>query len=53
VLVRPTAGLTYHFKNDFSAQISIGQMISPFGNVNSTNFNIGITYAVSILNSKE
>ena len=53
VLVRPTTGLNYHFKNDFAAHISIGQMISPFGNVNSTNFNIGLTYAVSILNSKD
>jgi hypothetical protein len=53
VLVRSTIGINYHFKNDFSAHISGGQMISPFGNVNSTNFNIGLTYAVSILNSKK
>jgi hypothetical protein len=52
VFVRATVGINYHFKNDFSAHVSGGQMISPFGNVNSTNFNIGVTYAVSILNSK-
>jgi hypothetical protein len=53
VLVRPTAGINYHFNNDFSLHVSGGQMVSPFGNVNSTNFNIGISYGVSILNSKK
>ena len=52
VLVRPTIGVNYHLNDDFSAHISGGQMVSPFGNVNSTNFNIGLTYAISILNSK-
>lgn len=53
VLVRPTAGINFHLTEDFSAHISGGQMISPFGNVNSTNFNIGLSYGVSILNSKK
>ena len=53
VLVRPTAGINFHLTEDFSAHISGGQMISPFGSVNSTNFNIGLSYGVSILNSKK
>jgi hypothetical protein len=46
VLVRSIIGINYHFKNDFSAHISGGQMISSFGNVNSINFSLGPTYAV-------
>ena len=53
VLVRPTAGINYHLNDDFSFHISGGQMWSPFGNVNSSNINIGLTYGFSILNAKE
>lgn len=53
VLVRPTAGFNYHINNDFSINVSGGQMVSPYGNVNSTNINIGLTYGLSILNSKK
>jgi len=53
VLVRPTVGINFHLTEDFSIQASGGQMVSPFGNVNSTNFNIGLSYGVSILNSKK
>ena len=52
ILIRPTAGLNYHINNDFSLNIAGGQMVSPFGNVNSTNINIGLTYGISILNAK-
>ena len=53
VLVRPTVGINYHLTEDFSIHASGGQMVSPFGNVNSTNLNIGLSYGVSILNSKK
>lgn len=53
VLIRPTIGLNYHASKDFSFQVSGGQMWSPFGNVNSTNINVGISYGLSILNSKK
>jgi len=53
VLVRPIVGFNYHINNDFSFNFSGGQMISPYGNVNSTNINIGLTYGLSILNSKK
>jgi len=53
VLVRPTAGIQYHLNNDLSFNVSGGQMWSPFGNVNSSNINIGLTYGFSILNAKK
>lgn len=53
VLVRPTLGINYHISNDFHLNTSLGQMISPFGNVNSTNLNIGFTYSLSVLNAKK
>ncbi|MEE9406592.1 MAG: hypothetical protein V3V28_00820 [Polaribacter sp.] len=53
VLLRPTIGINYHVNNDLSFHIAGGQMWSPFGNVNSSNINIGLTYAFSILNSKK
>ncbi|AUC84144.1 hypothetical protein CW731_02005 [Polaribacter sp. ALD11] len=53
VLIRPTAGINYHVSDDFSFNISGGQMWSPFGDVNSANINIGLSYGISILNSKK
>ena len=53
ILVRPTAGINFHLTKDFSIHASGGKMIAPFGNVNSTNFTIGLSYGVSILNSKK
>ncbi|QTE22919.1 hypothetical protein [Polaribacter cellanae] len=53
VLIRPTVGINYHANNDLSFHISGGQMWSPFGNVNSSNINIGLTYGFSILNAKK
>ena len=53
VLIRPTAGISYHANDDLSFSIAGGQMWSPFGNVNSTNINIGLAYGLSILNAKK
>lgn len=53
ILVRPTLGINYHFNDDFSIHFSGGQMWSPFGNVNSSNINIGLSYGLSILNSRK
>lgn len=53
VLIRPSVGINYHFTDDISANTSIGQMIAPLGNVNSLNFNIGLTYSFSMLNLKK
>ncbi|WP_298778094.1 hypothetical protein [uncultured Polaribacter sp.] len=53
ILVRPTVGINYHVSNDLSFNLAGGQMWSPFGNVNSTNINIGLSYGLSILNAKK
>lgn len=53
VLIRPTAGINYHINNDLTINLAGGQMWSPFGNVNSSNINIGVTYGFSILNAKK
>ena len=53
VLIRPTAGINYFVNNDLSFHLSGGQMWSPFGNVNSSNINIGLSYGLTILNSKK
>lgn len=53
ILVRPTLGINYHFTDDFHLNVSGGQMWSPYGNVNSKNINVGLTYSLSILNAKK
>ena len=53
ILVRPSLGVNYHVNDDLSLNLSGGQMWSPFGNVNSSNINIGLTYGFSILNPKK
>ncbi|QNM86681.1 hypothetical protein H9W90_06065 [Polaribacter pectinis] len=53
VLVRPTLGINYHANDALSFYVSGGQMWSPFGNVNSSNINIGLSYGFSILNAKK
>jgi hypothetical protein len=53
ILVRPTLGINYHYTDDVSVHVSGGQMWSPFGNVNSSNINIGLSYGLSILNSRK
>ena len=53
ILVRPTAGINYHVNNDLSFNISGGHMVSPWGNVSSSNINIGLTYGFSLLNAKK
>lgn len=53
ILVRPTIGINYHATDDLSFHASGGQMWSPYGNVNSSNINIGLSYGLSILNAKK
>ena len=53
ILIRPSAGINYHINDDFNFNVSGGQMWSPYGNVNSTNINIGFTYSLSIINLKK
>lgn len=53
VLIRPAIGMNFHLNEDFTLNMSGGQVISPFGNVNSTNINFGLNYNLSILNAKK
>ena len=53
LLLRPTAGINYHVNDNLNFNISGGQIKSVFGNVNSTNINVGLTYSLSILNLKK
>ncbi|PQJ80931.1 hypothetical protein [Polaribacter porphyrae] len=53
ILIRPTVGINYHVNDDLSFNLSGGQMWSPFGNVNSSNINVGLSYGLSILNAKK
>jgi hypothetical protein len=52
IIVRPLAGINYHINDDFEINFSGGQMITPYGNVNSSNINIGLTYSLSTLIAK-
>ncbi|WP_299016538.1 hypothetical protein [uncultured Polaribacter sp.] len=53
VLIRPSVGINYHITDNFNLNTSLGQMWSPYGNVNSTNLNVGFTYSLSVLNAKK
>ncbi|WP_397446155.1 hypothetical protein [Polaribacter sp. R77954] len=53
VLVRPNVGINYHINDNLKFNIAAGKASTPYGNVNSTNLNIGFTYSLSILNAKK
>jgi hypothetical protein len=53
IVIRPTIGLNYHVNDALTFNISGGQLISPYGNVNSSNFNIGFSYGLAFLNAKK
>ena len=52
ILVRPTIGLSYDVTNRVSLIASGGKYYSPFGNVNSTNINLGLSFNLSTLSIK-
>ncbi len=52
IVVRPTIGINYHISDAFTFMISGGQFISPYGSVNSTNLNAGISYNLSFLDAE-
>ncbi|MFK8061294.1 MAG: hypothetical protein AB8B78_14550 [Polaribacter sp.] len=53
VMMRPNAGINLHINNSLNLILSGGRLISPFGNVNSTNFNIGLSYGLTLLKEKK
>jgi hypothetical protein len=53
ILVRPNIGINYYVNDNFNFTVAAGRTATPFGNVNSTNINLGFTYSLSILNAKK
>ncbi len=52
IIIRPTIGLSYDIVNHVSIIASGGRYYSPFGNVNSNNINIGLSFNLSTLSVK-
>jgi hypothetical protein len=53
IIIKPTIGLSYAYSDALSFTSSAGKMIAPFGNVNSTTINFGLSFGFSILNAKK
>ena len=53
IIIRPTVGLSYDVSNRVSILASGGKYYSPFGNVNSTAINVGLSFNLSTLSIKE
>lgn len=49
IVVRPTLGINYNIVNNVSLFASGGKFISPFGNVDATNINIGLSFNFATL----
>lgn len=52
IIIRPTIGLSYDIVNHVTIIASGGRYYSPFGNVNSNNINIGLSFNLSTLSVK-
>lgn len=52
IIIRPTAGINYALANNFSLFASGGKFLSPFGNVDATNINIGLSFNFGTLSVK-
>lgn len=52
IIIRPTFGLSYDITRQVSIIVSGGRYYSPFGNVNSNNINIGLSFNLSTLSVK-
>ncbi|MCD8422560.1 hypothetical protein [Tenacibaculum finnmarkense] len=52
IVIRPTLGFSYDIHQSISILASGGKYYSPFGNVNSTNINIGLSLNLSTLSVK-
>ncbi|SEC90906.1 hypothetical protein SAMN04489761_3935 [Tenacibaculum sp. MAR_2009_124] len=53
IVVRPTAGINYNVSNNFSLTASGGKFYAPFGEVSSTNINIGLNFNFASLSSSK
>ncbi len=48
--IKPKLGLHYFLRDNFSFLLSGGKIIAPYGNLNSANINVGISFHFSSLN---
>lgn len=53
IVYRPTIGLSYEVVKNVALFASAGKMIAPFGNFNTTNVNIGLSFGMSTLSVKK
>ena len=53
VVIRPSIGLNYKLTNAVSLQSSIGKFITPFGDLESTNINIGLSFGFATLSARK
>jgi hypothetical protein len=53
VVIRPSIGLSYALTNAVSLQTSIGKLITPFGELKSTNITIGLSFGLSTLSARK
>ncbi|MGG8496541.1 hypothetical protein ACQY1Q_09005 [Tenacibaculum sp. TC6] len=51
IVIRPTAGINYTIAPNFSITASGGKLYAPFGNVNSTNINVGFNFSFASLSA--
>lgn len=51
IVIRPLIGMSYFLTDTFALSASRGKIIAPFGNMDSTNINIGVSFRLSILNT--
>lgn len=47
--IKPKMGIQYYLKDNISLLLSGGKMIAPYGNLNATNINVGISYNFATL----
>ena len=52
IVIRPTLGFSYQLANNFSLYASGGKMISPSGNLNTTNINVGLSFGLATLRAE-
>ena len=53
IVIRPSLGLSYKLTNTVSLQSSIGKFITPFGDLKSTNINIGLSFGLATLSARK
>ena len=51
IVIRPTAGINYELINNLALKVSGGKLYAPFGNVNSNNLNIGLSFNFATLSA--